>query len=391
VSVGTSSQVRHGQSRLDASSRATRWNGVSGDLPGLEAAALALDHRRETFSRHRADHRASLNRSAVAISSVRLARFVLRKVAHGARVTRIAVFVVVLLSALACQSAPLGGPPLFQATNDPDLTFVPAGAPLPVLQSDLTSDPDDDDTQKPAISPAGGSYLRRSTNAIVLRAPSPPQGPRRIGIQVGHWQTDDVPPELHKLLGANGAVWGDVTEVDVNMDIGKRVAALLRKQGVVVDLLPTTVPAGYVADAFLALHSDSDGMGELNGFKLAHAKLRGPFEDRLVNDLHDAYEKGTGIAYDETRVGVDMRYYYAFNWGRFQHATSAHTPAAIIEMGYLSSDRDRGILTEDPDRVAAAIASGLMRFLSDTPRSQIFRDDIVAPLPPQVAAPTSAP
>ena len=298
---------------------------------------------------------------------------------------------VLLLLVVACQSAPLVAPPAFQASSDPDLTLVFAGAPLPVLQDELTSDPDDDDTHKPAISPAAGAFIRRSTNSIVLRAPTPPQGPRRVGIQVGHWQTDDVPPELHKLIGASGAIWGDVTEVGVNMDIAKRVTALLTKQGVVVDLLPTTVPEGYVADAFLALHADSDGTGELSGFKLSHSKLRGPFEDRLVADLHDAYAKGTGMDYDGTQVGVDMRYYYAFNWGRFQHAISPHTPAAILEMGYLSSDDDRRVLTEQPDRVAAAIASGLLRFLAETPRAQIFQNDIVVPLPPPVAAPTSTP
>lgn len=304
---------------------------------------------------------------------------------------RIALFVVAVLSVVACQAAPLVGAPAFQATSDPDLTFVPAGAPLPVLQSDLTSDPDDDDTQKPAISPTGGSFLRRSTNTIVLRAPTPPQGPRRVGIQIGHWQTDDVPSELQKLIGANGATWDDVHEVDVNMEIGTRVAALLTKQGVIVDLLPTTVPEGYVADVFLALHADSDGVGELSGFKLAHGPLRGPFEDRLVSDLEEAYAKGTGMDYDATRVGVDMRYYYAFNWGRFLHAASAHTPAAILEMGYLSSDDDRRLLTTAPDRIAAAIASGLLRFLADTPRSQIFAADIVVPLPPPTPVPTSTP
>jgi len=39
--------------------------------------------------------------------------------------------------------------------------------------------------------------------------------------------------------------------------------------------------------------------------------------------------------------------------------------------------------------VAAAIASGLLRFLADTPREQIFHDDIVVPLPK--ATPSSTP
>ena len=268
--------------------------------------------------------------------------------------------------------------------------FVPAGEPLPVLQAQMTSDPGDEDTYIPALSPAGGSYLRHSTNAIVMRVPPPPQGARRVGIQVGHWKTDEVPDDLHKLAVQTGAIWEGVREVDVNLDIGQRVATLLRAKGITVDLLPTTVPAGYVADAFLALHADSDGVGELSGFKLADGPLRGPFEDRLVQDVRAAYDNALGMPYDAEHVGVDMHFYYAFNYLRFQHTTSPFTPAAILEMGYLSSDDDRAILTGQPDRVAAAISSGLMRFLNDTPRAQIFQKDLVVPIP-SAPAPTPPP
>jgi N-acetylmuramoyl-L-alanine amidase len=259
-----------------------------------------------------------------------------------------------------------------------------------VLQSSLTSDPTDGDSFVPAIAPPGGAILRHSTNAIVLRVPTPPQGPRRVGIQVGHWKTEEAPPELAKLIPQTGAVWDGVDELDVNLDVARRVATLLTLRGVVVDLLPSTIPAGYVADAFLALHSDSDGVGELSGFKLAHGPTRGPFEDRLVADIRQAYGSATEMPYDGEHVGLNMIYYYPFNWSRFQHAASAHTPAAIIELGYLSSDDDRPILTEHPDRIAAGIADGLQRFLSETPRSQIFKDDLVIPLP-SGAAPSSPP
>jgi N-acetylmuramoyl-L-alanine amidase len=271
-----------------------------------------------------------------------------------------------------------------------DETFVPAGAPLPVLQASLTSDPTDDESFVPALAPPGGAILRRSANTIVLRVPAPPQGPRRVGIQVGHWRTEEAPPELRKLIPQTGAIWAGVNELDVNLDVAQRVAALLSRRGIVVDLLPSTIPVGYVADAFLALHTDSDGVGELSGFKLAHGPERGPYEGRLVADIKDAYGSATGMGYDGEHIGLNMLYYYPFNWSRFQHAAAAHTPAAILEMGYLSSDDDRAVLTDDPDRVAGAIANGLLRFLSETPRAQIFKDDLVIPLPP-VPAPSTTP
>ena len=270
---------------------------------------------------------------------------------------------------------------------DPDLLLIPAGAPLPVLQSLLTSDPNDEGSFKAAIAPFGGVVLHKSTNTIVLKAPKPPVGPRRVGIQVGHWKIGELPTELAKLRGAIGARWDDVQEVDINLDIARRVAALLTLKGIVVDILPATVPEGYVADAFLALHTDTDGVGELSGFKLAHGPLRGPFEDRLVTAIREAYGKATGLGYDGKHITVDMTYYYPFNWGRFLHVTSAHTPAAILEMGYLSSDDDRALLTAHADDAAKAIADGLLAFLSATPRAEIFRDDLVVQLPAASSTP----
>ncbi len=308
--------------------------------------------------------------------------------AVGFKVRRAMVAVMLGSLVVRCQ-APLVPITRGTASVDSDETFVPAGAPLPVLQSSLTSDPTDDESYVPALAPAGGAILRRSTNTIALRAPGPLQGARRVGIQVGHWKTDEAPPELRKLIPQTGATWDGVNELDVNLDVAQRVAALLTRQGVIVDLLAATVPVGYVADAFLALHADSDSVGELSGFKLSHGPERGPFEDRLIADVKDAYGKATGMAYDSEHIGLNMIYYYPFNWGRFQHAAAAHTPAAILEMGYLSSDADRALLTDHADRIAGAIAVGLLRFLNDTPRSEIFRDDIVIPLPRP--APSSTP
>jgi N-acetylmuramoyl-L-alanine amidase len=74
-----------------------------------------------------------------------------------------------------------------------------------------------------------------------------------------------------------------------------------------------------------------------------------------------------------------MRGYFAFNWSRFQHAVAAHTPAVILEMGYVSNDADRALMLDKSDLLAIAIADGVMKFLGDTPRSKIFGQDLVVP------------
>src|SRR5256885_2615 len=78
----------------------------------------------------------------------------------------------------------------------------------------------------------GAALRRRAPTWMVLRPPAAPQGPRRVGIQVGHWKTEESPPELAKLIPQTGAIWEGLNEVDVNLNIADRVAALLRRQGI---------------------------------------------------------------------------------------------------------------------------------------------------------------
>lgn len=272
--------------------------------------------------------------------------------------------------------------PVTRAAADPN--FVPAGAPI----GQIGSDPGDPDDPWSAAAPPGGVIVQTpgptaSPNATsTLRIPVPknvPTGPRRVAVQAGHWKTDETPDELRRLIPQNGAAWEGVTEVEINLDIAQRVGAILNAKGIAVDILPTTIPVGYVADAFVALHADSDGVGENSGFKMAHGARRGPYEDALLNDIKDAYGAATGLAYDARHITTQMRGYYPFSWSRFQHAVAAHTPAVILEMGYVSNDDDRALMLDKPDLLATAIADGVLKFLNETPRSKIFGQDLVVP------------
>jgi N-acetylmuramoyl-L-alanine amidase len=229
-----------------------------------------------------------------------------------------------------------------------------------------------------ALAPPGGAVVQ--SNGIRIPKPVMPTGARRIGIQVGHWKTDEVPAELgSRIVFQTGTSWAGVTEVDVNMDIAERIKALLTTRGYAVDILPTTIPPGYLADVFLALHADGDGTGENSGFKIAHGSRRGPYEDKLVAALREEYWKVTALPEDAEHITRAMSAYYAFNWGRYQHSAAAHTPAAILEMGYLSNNHDRDLLVNDADGVAKGIVNGIQRFLDEVPRSKIFGEDLLVP------------
>jgi len=272
-----------------------------------------------------------------------------------------------------------GGPDIFARRPEPVPPAIEATA------ADPGDPPNTFGGSQPIVSPKPGDppgYTR-------VPAPKVEGGARRIGIQVGHWQTDNVPPELRRLEVQTGTSWNGITETEVSLDIATRLAALLRGHGYIVDIIPTTVPVGYLADVFLALHADGDGTGENSGFKIAHGSRRGPYEDKLVAGLTDEYAKLTGLENDVEHVSRAMSAYYAFNWGRYQHAAAAHTPAAILEMGYLSNDHDRDLLVNRADGVATAIVNGLQRFLDEVPRSKIFGEDLI--VPPQRSFPSPSP
>lgn len=273
-----------------------------------------------------------------------------------------------------------------------DGTRVPPGAPLPLAVEEEPGDLDPDLNGPPvALAPPGGAIIQQG----VVRIPKPTidlNGQRRVGIQVGHWQTDDVPKEYgSRIQQQTGTSWEGITEVDTTMAIAERMATLLKAQGVAVDILPTTVPAGYLADVFIALHCDGDGVGELSGFKMAHSTRRGPYEDALMTTIKDIYAKATGLDYDVTHVSRAMTSYYAFNWGRYQHATAPFTPSTIIELGFLSNDDDRALLVDHPDVIASALTNGILTFLDNTPRSKIFGSDLLVPQAPIRQGPLPTP
>jgi hypothetical protein len=190
------------------------------------------------------------------------------------------------------------------------------------------------------------------------------QRPYRVGVQVGHYKNNELPDELSRLSGHTGTAGGGRTEVDLNLDVSNRVARLLRAQGVVVDILPATVPTGYTADAFIAIHADGSSSTRSRGFKIS-TRWRSEIalqDAMLVEMLTEAYRAATGLPEDST-ITRNMRGYYAYSPWRPNYRVSNFTPGAIVEMGFMTNAADRAVLFNSTDKVAAGIANGVMRFL----------------------------
>ena len=196
----------------------------------------------------------------------------------------------------------------------------------------------------------------------VTRAFDPPL----VALQAGHWQAAAHPEEFKWLRTSTGSVVGRVREVDVNVDIAHRVAEYLRAWGNQAYVLPATVPPNYRADAFVSIHADGHNNTSARGFKVASYWRDWMATNTLVREIEDEYARQTGLPKD-WRITDNMRGYYAFNSGLFEHTISEDTPGAIIEMGFLTNRQDRAFLTTNQDLVARAIALGIARFLAARP------------------------
>jgi hypothetical protein len=187
----------------------------------------------------------------------------------------------------------------------------------------------------------------------------------RVGLQAGHWLTAQAPAELAWIRTATGTAGGGTNEWELNLDIARRVAPRLEAQGILVDVLPATVPPGYQADAFVALHADGDLSGRMSGYKIARASRSTipDTDDALVAALNRSYAAATGLRSDNANITRNMTGYYTFNSRRYQHAIAPTTPAAILEMGFLTNASDRRTLLGAPDQVVQGVTDGILAFL----------------------------
>jgi len=252
--------------------------------------------------------------------------------------TLVAFFTALLVPAIAVQLAIVGIP-----------------APLPA----------------PVPSPVSAALPLPSPSPVPSAAPTP-MPILRVGIQSGHLQACDVPDELSALRCAWGVSGNGWDEVVVNHQVALQVAGMLRPEGIEVDILPTTVPEEYRANLFVALHSDGyDGDRSLRGFKVARAEWsRQPaVDDALVRDLVTDYQTATGLPESRGTNTDNMTQYYAFDYAKYLHAISPSTPAAIIEMGLLTNDDDRELLTQHQERAARGIAKAVLDFLGRPSRT----------------------
>ncbi len=193
------------------------------------------------------------------------------------------------------------------------------------------------------------------------------KGPVRVGIQVGHLDSQLHPEEHADLRFNTGGHAAGIDEVDVNARVAAELQSLLLASGVQVDILPASVPVDYSADAFVSLHADSVLDEARSGYKSAYFEpLRNRIDPLLKQHIDAAWLPASGLRDDALNTSSGMFRYYAFNPAA-RHSVNPRTPALLVEMGYISNPADRRFLA-DPRLPAALLAEGILAFLTDMER-----------------------
>ncbi len=189
----------------------------------------------------------------------------------------------------------------------------------------------------------------------------------RIGIQVGHWNQDQLPSEQARIRRDSGTYREGVNEWELNYMVAERAKPILEAAGVQVDLLPATIPPGYRADAFVSLHFDGvdPAIADLRrGWKVTTPYLASPKSLLLEQAFREVYPAITGLPYDEKHGSLAaMRSNYTFAWYRFEHAIAPETPAALIELAFSTNPDDWTLITEQPELLAEGLAQSILRYL----------------------------
>lgn len=163
-----------------------------------------------------------------------------------------------------------------------------------------------------------------------------------------------------------GAEAGGVREQDVNYEVGVRLARLLQANGNFVVKLSRKTPESslgidntsslrarveeanaWPADYFISLHCNASTNSEVSGCETYIYRLNNRAQG-LAEEIVEGISE---------RMGIPNRGVFARNFYVLRRTTM---PAVLVEMGYLTNERDRQLLVTDPQGFAQGIYNGIV-------------------------------
>ena len=245
--------------------------------------------------------------------------------------------------------------------------------------------------EKPAASKPA-PVLKAEPNPLAIRTAHKKM---RIMVDPGHGGKDP------------GAVRGRYREKDWNLDVAKELARLLKKGGFEVQMTrdnDTFIALSerskkanqFKADLFVSIHTNASKNRSANGFQvyfrsekatdkeaaevaaleneaMQYEEVHYNFVDALLqsmakNEYINESSKLAGYVrnavYKQPGIGIAVNQNNSVRQANFYVLKGVNSPAILVEMGYISSSKDRGRLANGTvrDRTAKGIYTGIVNY-----------------------------
>ncbi len=291
-------------------------------------------------------------------------------------------------SADSAKEKPLKGPslanekPSVLMEDDGDIPEMSAAATKPTVIKEA----------QPAPTPKPTPVMKEEPNPLAVRSAHKKM---RIMVDPGHGGKDP------------GAVRSRYREKDWNLDVAKELARLLKKGGFEVKMTredDTFIALSerskksnqFKADLFVSIHTNASKNRNANGFQvyfrsekatdkeaaevaaleneaMQYEEVHYNFVDALLqsmakNDYINESSKLAGYVrnavYKQPGIGIAVNQNTSVRQANFYVLKGVNSPAILVEMGYISSNKDRARLANGTvrDRTAKGIYNGIVNY-----------------------------
>lgn len=176
------------------------------------------------------------------------------------------------------------------------------------------------------------------------------KGKKSVVLDAGHGGSD------------YGAIRCGINEKDINLDVAKRVQAILQSKGANVYMTRerdefislqdrTIITANKCPEIFVSVHVNSSAKPEVTGIETHY------YHDDSVELAHTVHSCLASCINSKDR-GLFRSRFYVIN-----HVT---IPAILVEIGFISNDNERAELVSEQrkQQTAEAIAEGILKYLN---------------------------
>ena len=189
------------------------------------------------------------------------------------------------------------------------------------------------------------------------------KGPVTVVIDAGHGGKDS---------GAVSSVDSSVKEKDLTLQVTSRLGDLLRSKN--YEVIETRTRDEYIglakraeianenqAEIFVSIHFNSSNNGLASGIEILYApedkvKIKSHEQVHLAKALNAELEKATGSTMRSMKKRPDLA---VLRW--------TEMPAALCELGFVSSPKDMENITQDSyiEKLAQGVANGIERYVNN--------------------------